>query len=101
MPYLVCFSFGVLYFSCCSDIPHLEAFLHAIYNCDYAKFFREMIALLPAIGEDKYLSVHMSLLVREYKILAFSQYLEAYKRQVVVCICISITIFYHIFAKIR
>lgn len=62
-----------------SDIPHLADFLNGLYDCDYKKFFSAMVALEPYILRDKYLSTHARFLYRELRVLAYGQFLEAYR----------------------
>jgi 26S proteasome regulatory subunit N7 len=62
-----------------NDIPHLADFLHGLYDCDYKKFFTAMVALEPYILRDKYLSTHARFLYRELRVLAYAQFLEAYR----------------------
>ena len=68
-----------------SDIPHLRGLLHSIHDCEYALFFREMLAIQPAIAGDRYCSAHTQFFMREFTLLAFNQYLEPYKRYVEDC----------------
>lgn len=93
------------------ELPHAQALLSAIYQCDYKGFFKAvrfffpfffyfvglcnlpdgvltLFALLPSqilsihpdILEDRFLGPVVVYLVREYRVLAYSQFLEAYKR---------------------
>lgn len=61
------------------DIPHLADFLHGLYDCDYKKFFSAMVSLEPYILRDKYLATHARFLYRELRVLAYAQFLEAYR----------------------
>jgi len=61
------------------DIPHLEDFVNALYECRYADFFRAMVALEPRIATDRFLGPHASYVVRELRVLAYKQFLESYR----------------------
>lgn len=61
------------------DIPHLADFLNGLYECDYKRFFTAMVELQPYILRDKYLSAHVRFLYRELRVLAYAQFLEAYR----------------------
>lgn len=61
------------------DIPHLRCLLHSIYDCEYANFFREMVHIQPYLAQDRYCGSQVQFFMREYKLLAFNQYLEPYK----------------------
>ncbi|WFD29093.1 proteasome regulatory particle subunit [Malassezia sp. CBS 17886] len=62
------------------ELPHLRAFTSALYNSEYAAFFRaladvEQTYLLPS----RVLSRHTQYYVREMRIIAFAQLLESYR----------------------
>ena len=61
------------------DIPHLEEFVNALYECRYADFFRAMVALEPRIATDRFLGPHANYVVRELRVLAYKQFLESYR----------------------
>jgi len=61
------------------DIPHLSAFLNGLYECKYRQFFQAMVDLNSAIQCDKYLYAHSLFIYRELRVLAYNQFLEAYK----------------------
>ena len=61
------------------DIPHLEDFVNALYECRYADFFRAMVALEPRVATDRFLGPHASYVVRELRVLAYKQFLESYR----------------------
>ncbi|OWZ21008.1 26S proteasome non-ATPase regulatory protein [Phytophthora megakarya] len=61
------------------EIPHLTDFLNGLYDCDYKKFFTAMVDIQPYILRDKYLSTHSRFLYRELRVLAYAQFLEAYR----------------------
>lgn len=58
---------------------NLEHLLTSIYECEYADFFRAIVENYPVIADDRYLGPHISYLIREYRVVAYSQFLEAYK----------------------
>ncbi|KAG7396851.1 26S proteasome non-ATPase regulatory subunit 6 [Phytophthora boehmeriae] len=62
-----------------NEIPCLAEFLNGIYDCDYKKFFTAMVDIQPYILRDKYLSIHSRFLYRELRVLAYAQFLEAYR----------------------
>lgn len=61
------------------EIPYLANFLNGLYNCDYKQFFTAMVDIQPYILRDKYLSTHSRFLYRELRVLAYAQFLEAYR----------------------
>lgn len=61
------------------DIPHLGDFLNGLYDCNYKRFFTAMVDLQPYILRDKYLSTHVRFMYRELRVLAYAQFLEAYR----------------------
>lgn len=61
------------------EAPSLESLLISLYDCDYAKFFQALFELIPQMERNRYFNVHIHTLIRELRILAYSQYLESYK----------------------
>lgn len=61
------------------DHPKLQRLLLSIYNCEYDAFFKSIIEMYPTIVEDRYIGGHITYLIREYRITAYSQFLDAYK----------------------
>ncbi|EQC27432.1 hypothetical protein SDRG_14756 [Saprolegnia diclina VS20] len=61
------------------DIPHLSDFLEGLYNCNYKQFFTAMVQLHPYVHRDKYLAAHSRFIYRELRILAYTQFLQAYR----------------------
>ncbi|KAI9916994.1 hypothetical protein PsorP6_017993 [Peronosclerospora sorghi] len=61
------------------EIPFLRDFLNGIYECKYQTFFTALVQLEPMILQDKYLSTHARYLYRELRVLAYAQFLEAYR----------------------
>ena len=61
------------------DLPNVQTLLHSIYRCEYHDFFKSLLSVHPDIIDDRYMGPHCAHIVREYRILAYSQFLEAYK----------------------
>lgn len=61
------------------DLPNVQLLVNGIYNCDYKVFFEAIIMVLPEIAADRFLGPLSTYLVREYRVLAYQQFLEAYK----------------------
>ena len=61
------------------ELPNVQNLLKSIYNCEYSKFFQCLLTIHPDILNDRYVGPHVTYIVREYRILAYSQFLEAYK----------------------
>lgn len=61
------------------NVEHIDTLLKSIHDCDYQKFFISLLNIHPAIENDRYLGPHSNYILREYRILAYSQFLEAYK----------------------
>ena len=51
----------------------------SLYECEYMSFFKHMVNVHPLILKDRYLGPHTSYILREYRIVAYKQFLEAYK----------------------
>ena len=61
------------------EIPYLEPFVFSIYKCKYADFFEALVHVVDLIKKDPYLAPHYNFLFRELRIVAYTQFLEAYK----------------------
>lgn len=61
------------------ELPKVKSLVKGIYECDYKTFFVSILELYPDIMQDRLLGPVATYLVREYRILAYSQFLEAYK----------------------
>jgi len=61
------------------EIPAMQNLLNSIYNCDYSQFFRSLMIAQNEVSLNRNIGPHSQYLVREYRILAYSQFLEAYK----------------------
>ncbi|KAK9842468.1 hypothetical protein WJX81_001490 [Elliptochloris bilobata] len=60
-------------------IPHLAPFLTALYACDYKTLFQAFAALMYRLRADRLLAPHFRYYVREVRVVAYTQFLEAYK----------------------
>lgn len=61
------------------EIPNLREFVFSLYECKYSKFFRSLAAITTQIKTDIYLSAHAGYILREIRIVAYSQFLESYR----------------------
>eukprot|EP01038_Epipyxis_sp_PR26KG_P004622 gene4622-6501_t len=61
------------------DLPGAQKLLNGIYQCNYKDFFEAILTVYPDIASDRYLGPLSIYLIREYRVLAYSQFLEAYK----------------------
>lgn len=59
--------------------PKLQSFLLSLYKCDYKTFYEGLQFVYTELTLDRYLSAHIRYLMREYRVLAYAQFLEAYK----------------------
>eukprot|EP00246_Nothoceros_aenigmaticus_P006612 TRINITY_DN19618_c0_g1_i1.p1 TRINITY_DN19618_c0_g1~~TRINITY_DN19618_c0_g1_i1.p1 ORF type:complete len:387 (+),score=69.05 TRINITY_DN19618_c0_g1_i1:72-1232(+) len=60
-------------------ISSLSEFLNALYSCQYKTFFIAFANLTDAIRSDRFLHPHFRYYMREVRMVAYSQFLEAYK----------------------
>lgn len=61
------------------DIPNLKEFLDSFYKCNYQLFMVKFVSIIAQIKADKYLGQHQKYFVRRMRIVAYKQFLEAYK----------------------
>lgn len=61
------------------DVPHLAELLNAFYEGRYADFMRALSDITPALRRDAYVARHATWFVREMRVAAYAQFLEAYK----------------------
>jgi len=59
--------------------PCLQSLVNGLYQCDYALFFRSLIDLNDLLATDRYLAPHATYLIRECRVLAYTQFLASYK----------------------
>mmetsp|Transcript_16013 Transcript_16013/g.14477 ORF Transcript_16013/g.14477 Transcript_16013/m.14477 type:complete len:397 (-) Transcript_16013:1012-2202(-) len=61
------------------EAPKLQLLIDSLYACNYKQFMRCLLDLQVELKEDRYLGPHIAHIMREFRVLAFSQFLEAYK----------------------
>ena len=61
------------------DIPHLKKFVDSFYNCEYKPFFEAFVGVIRTLKADKYLCEHVNYFSKEMRLVAYRQYLEAFK----------------------
>jgi 26S proteasome regulatory subunit N7 len=61
------------------DIPHLKQFAESFYSCEYKKFFQSFVHIIDRVGSDIYLRDHVNYYAKEMRLVAYRQYLEAFK----------------------
>ena len=61
------------------DIPHLKQFAESLYSCDYRKFFQSFVHIIDRISTDIYMKDHVQFYAKEMRLVAYRQYLEAFK----------------------
>jgi 26S proteasome regulatory subunit N7 len=59
--------------------PEIQSFLSSLYRCEYGEFFKALVDIHPIIYNDRYLGPHSFFIIKEYRILSYSQFLEAYR----------------------
>jgi 26S proteasome regulatory subunit N7 len=62
------------------EVPRLSEFLNSLYKCRYKDFMSALVDIGPSVQADRYLGRHASFFIREVRIIAYSQFLDAYKR---------------------
>jgi len=65
------------------SLPQLYKLVNSLYNCDYKGFMAAMVEINEQLLSDRYLSLHACYLIKELRILAYTQYLDAYRSVVV------------------
>lgn len=61
------------------ELPNMYDFVHSIYDCEYKPYMESLVAIAPRILNDRYLGPHIVHILRECRILAYRQFLEAYR----------------------
>ena len=61
------------------ELSNVQSLINGIYNCDYKSFFQAILTVHPEIMENRFLGPLSVYLVRELRVLAYAQFLEAYK----------------------
>lgn len=62
-----------------NDIPYAREFAESFYHCKYEDFFRSFVHIIDRVSDDKYLKDHVCYYTKEMRLVAYRQYLEAYK----------------------
>jgi 26S proteasome regulatory subunit N7 len=61
------------------DVEHMNVFVNSFYNCEYSSFFKKLMDVGDYINKDRFLGPHTTFVLREFRVLAYSQFLEAYR----------------------
>jgi len=61
------------------QLPHLSTLVTSLYDCEYATFFAVLPELEALLLKDRYLAQHARFVIRELRVLVYTQFLEAYK----------------------
>ena len=61
------------------ELEHMPTFVNSIFRCEYKSFVQSLVAIAPRVQRDRYLSAHTVYVLRECRILAYAQFLEAYR----------------------
>lgn len=61
------------------ECPDLNSLLVSLYECNYSTFFQSLLAIIPQMERNRYFKTHLHTLIREMRILVYTQYLESYK----------------------
>ena len=61
------------------EIPNLKTYAESFYNCEYKSFFTSFVEILDSVKKDKYLGSHIDYVSREMRLVAYRQFLEAFK----------------------
>lgn len=61
------------------DMPVVKTLLFSLYDCEYQQFMQALLGIYPDIAHDRYLGPHVRYILREYRVLGYGQFLEAYK----------------------
>lgn len=62
-----------------NEIPNISNLVNSLYDCRYRDFMAAVVELSGQLEEDRYFATHSRYLVRELRILAYTQFLDAYK----------------------
>lgn len=61
------------------ELPHMESFITSFYNCRYSEFFAALGNLEAVFNADWLLATHTQYIIKEMRVRAYSQMLQAYK----------------------
>ena len=64
--------------------PELQLLINSLHKCDYKTFYLGLPYMYKSIIQDRYLSQHVRYLMKELRVLAYSQYLESYKSVLII-----------------
>lgn len=62
-----------------NEIPNIAGLVNSLYDCRYCDFMNAIVELNGQLEDDRYFSTHVRYLIRELRILAYTQFLDAYK----------------------
>lgn len=65
--------------SVANEIPQVKKLVETYYNCDYVGYLHAIVDISPLLHADRYLAPHAGYLLREYHVLGYQQFLDAYK----------------------
>merc|ERR1712216_830368 len=57
----------------------LEDLLSNLYECRYRQFFQTLVNMEATIEQNRYMASHMRWMIREMRVLSYSQFLDAYQ----------------------
>lgn len=61
------------------ELPIASKLVHSIYQCKYTAYFESILALSQELSRNRFLGPLAAYLIREYRVLAYRQFLEAYQ----------------------
>lgn len=61
------------------DVEDVKNFVESLYNCDYKLFNSQLLIAYKTICRDRLMAKHVSYYVKEMRVRAYNQFLEAYK----------------------
>merc|ERR1711871_1746081 len=61
------------------QIPHLSTLVESLYNCEYSVYFASLLEIEKVLLDDRYFSQHTRYVIRELRVLVYTQFLDAYK----------------------
>jgi len=65
--------------SVAKEIPQAKRLVETLYECDYVGYLESIVDISPILLADRYLAPHAGYLLREYHVLGYQQFLDAYK----------------------
>lgn len=61
------------------EVEHMNTFVNSFYDCEYSMFFKKLMDVGDYVSKDRFLGPHTTFVLREFRVLAYSQFLEAYR----------------------